>query len=418
MAMLLTLLLLSYGVSNARCSTIPDNSTDMLALLDFKQAVTDPRGALSTWNSSIPHCQWEGVNCSRKHLWRVTVLSLVGLGLAGPISPSIGNLTFLETLNLSLNSLSGELPPLNRFHKLQQLVLAKNSLQGIIPDTLTNCSNLNFLDLSENSLIGEIPLGIGLLSNLSTLFLYENNLTGMIPPSLTNISGLSSLALGDNQLMSSIPDELWQLPHLLYLALGGNKLSGGITAINRSSLRGLDLSNNMIGNTLPSDIGDMLPNIVFLFLCSNSFEGKIPASLGNISGLQELDLLFNNFTGQVPSSLGKHGMLTSLSLLGNNLVGNDSQSWQFIDTLSNCSFLQSLILSQNQFQGAIPNSISKLSPKLQQLAFGTNDLTGTVPTGIGNLTGLTELEVRYNNLNGQIDGWVGNLKNLQGQIDG
>nr|XP_034604279.1 LRR receptor-like serine/threonine-protein kinase EFR isoform X2 [Setaria viridis] len=145
----LLLLLLSYGVCNASCSTIPDNSTDMLSLLDFKRAITNnPGGALRSWNSSIPHCQWEGVACSLKHPGRATVLSLGSLRLAGPISPSIGNLTFLETLNLSTNSFAGELPPLNRFHRMQTLVLAHNSLHGIIPDT--NCTGNSLSDYGQS----------------------------------------------------------------------------------------------------------------------------------------------------------------------------------------------------------------------------------------------------------------------------
>ncbi|CAO2046595.1 unnamed protein product [Urochloa humidicola] len=251
MLTLLPLLLLSFGVRNACCSTIPDNSTGMLSLLAFKRAITNPGAVFDSWSSSIPHCQWEGVNCSLKHPGRVTVLSLGGLGLAGPISPSIGNLTFLETLNLSANSFSGALPPLNRLHKLQNLLLIQNSLQGIIPDSLTNRSNLQTLDLSGNFLTGDIPLNIGLLSNLSFLGLSLNNLTGTIPPSLKNISQLSNLALSDNHLTGSIPHEVGQLLNLQVLVLGANNLSGGIpgTMLNRSSLQLLDLSFNMLGNT-------------------------------------------------------------------------------------------------------------------------------------------------------------------------
>jgi len=216
MLALLPLLLLSYGVSSARCSTIPDNTTDMLSLLEFKRAIANP-GVLNSWNSSMPHCQWDGVNCSRKHPGRVTLLTLPGLGLAGPISPYIGNLTFLETLDLTANSFSGALPPLNRLHKLQQLVLLQNSMQGVIPDSLINRSNLNCLELSGNSLTGQIPLNIGLLSNLSVLGLSANNLTGTIPPSLKNLSQLSTLALANNQLSGSIPQELGQLTNLQVL---------------------------------------------------------------------------------------------------------------------------------------------------------------------------------------------------------
>jgi len=413
MLALLPLLLLSYGVSSARCSTISGNTTDMLSLLEFKHAIDNP-GVLNSWNSSMPHCQWDGVNCSRKHPGRVTVLTLPGLGLAGPISPYIRNLTFLETLDLSRNRFSGELPPLHRFHKLQNLTLGNNSLHGIIPDTLTNCSNLKILDLSGNSLIGEIPLDIGLLPNLSFLLLSVNNLSGIVPPTLKNTSQLQALSLNDNQLMGSIPDGLGRSQNLMAVDLGANRLSGTVpgTLFNCSSLQLLDLAVNSLTNTLPSEI--ILPKLTILYLDHNNFEGHVPASLGNISRLQQLDLSFNNFSGQVPSSLGNLGFLSYLSLKGNKLEAKDSQSWKFIDMLSNHDSLQSLILSQNQFEGSIPNSISNLSATLRQLGLGANKFSGIVPTSIGNLTGLLKLELSGNNLNGSVEGWVGNLNKLEG----
>uniref|UniRef100_A0A0E0K293 Leucine-rich repeat-containing N-terminal plant-type domain-containing protein n=1 Tax=Oryza punctata TaxID=4537 RepID=A0A0E0K293_ORYPU len=103
------LLLLSYGVGSIRCYTVPVNSTDMLFLFDFKKHISrDPRGALSSWNESVPFCRWNGVTCSRKHPWRVVSLNLFELSLSGTISSSLGNLTLLKELNLSLNSFSGK----------------------------------------------------------------------------------------------------------------------------------------------------------------------------------------------------------------------------------------------------------------------------------------------------------------------
>jgi len=68
-------------------------------------------------------------------------------------------------------------------------------LQGSIPDSIVNCSNLRILDLSRNSLVGEIPPGVGLLSNLSVLRLSWNNLTGIIPPTISNITSLEILGI-------------------------------------------------------------------------------------------------------------------------------------------------------------------------------------------------------------------------------
>ncbi|KAF0934309.1 hypothetical protein E2562_024768, partial [Oryza meyeriana var. granulata] len=90
---LLALLLLCYGVGNVRCATVHENRRDLQALLDFKQGIIDPKGALSTWNTSIHFCRWSGVNYSVTPPWRVTVLNLTSKGLSGQISSSLGNLT-------------------------------------------------------------------------------------------------------------------------------------------------------------------------------------------------------------------------------------------------------------------------------------------------------------------------------------
>ncbi|KAM3245342.1 hypothetical protein ACQJBY_056581 [Aegilops geniculata] len=241
MLMLLPLLLISCGVGRILCSsttTVHDNSTDMISLLDFKRAVTnDSRQALRSWQANVPLCSWEGVHCSSG---RVTKLYLSERGLSGPISPSLGNLTFLRTLDLSKNGFTGELPSLNRLHRLEYLDLGNNSIQGTIPNTLTNCSKLWSLDISANLLMGEIPLGIGRLSNLRKIWLSSNNLTGAIPPSLKNSSRLEDIVLTDNKLTGTIPDEMGIFPSLVYLDLAGNMLSGGIPETlyknNQSSL--------------------------------------------------------------------------------------------------------------------------------------------------------------------------------------
>ncbi|PWS22739.1 hypothetical protein DKP78_16800, partial [Enterococcus faecium] len=68
MLMLLALFLLSFGIGSIRCATVPENSTDMLLLLEFKQTIAKNQGdILSYWNKSTPFCQWNGVTCATKH---------------------------------------------------------------------------------------------------------------------------------------------------------------------------------------------------------------------------------------------------------------------------------------------------------------------------------------------------------------
>ncbi|CAN6252332.1 unnamed protein product [Urochloa humidicola] len=409
-------LLLFTGCGYVHCSTISqNNSADMLALIDFRQAISDPTGFFNSWNNSVEYCKWNGVTCSKTHPGRVRELNITGQSLAGQISPSLGNLTLLKILDLSSNSLFGQIPNLNSLRKLQKLVLNNNKLQRFAPDALTNCTNILNLDLSANILIGSIPHQICLLSNLVMLNLGTNNFTGVIPSCLQNITQLNDLFLSDNEFYGSIPEEIGQLSSMAALLLGGNMLSGSIpiTIFNHSSLEFLNVNTNLLRMSLPANFGDTFPRLLGLDLSNNMFQGQIPASLGNATSLAIIDFTLNNFTGHVPSSLGMLLFLYKLQLEQNNLQANDSKSWEFLDALGNCTRLRILSLYDNQLQGSIPNSVGKLSNGLLYLGLDKNYLSGTVPDSIGNLTSLVGMLLSENNLSGPIATWISTLTSLR-----
>ncbi|CAO2037626.1 unnamed protein product [Urochloa humidicola] len=410
------ILVLSAGTIN--CMTHDGNDTDFISLLDFKRAIrNDPKGALSSWNSSIHFCSWEGVACSRTYPERVVALNLSGQALDGQISPSLGNISHLASLDLSTNKFSGLIPPLGYLHKLKFLDLNYNLLQGNIPDSVTNFSNLRGLFLAGNMLVGEIPKKVALLSNLRDLWLQSNNLSGAIPPELGNITTFKQVILQTNQLHGSIPEELGKLSNMSDLLLGGNSLSGRIpeTLLNLSSLQQLAMPMNMLHGPLPSKIGDFLPLLRLLYLGGNILGGHIPESLGNASELQSIELEYNyGFTGKIPPSLGKLRKLRTLGLNDNNLEAKDNQSWEFLDALTNCTRLVKLSLYGNLLQGILPNSVGNLSSNLDYLTLGNNMLYGLVPSSIGNLHKLIKLDLQNNSFTGPIDGWIGNIVNLEG----
>ncbi|XP_062219592.1 receptor kinase-like protein Xa21 [Phragmites australis] len=414
MLILLALLLMCFRAGNVYC--VHENSTDLHSLLDFKQDVTsDPNRALSSWNTNAHYCRWKYVTCTQTRPWRVSGLNLTGQSLEGQISSSLANLTFLSVIDLSVNNFFGELPPLNGLQQLDTLYLNGNSLEGNIPDTLTNFSKLKNLDLSHNQLSGTIPPKIGSLSNLEVLLLGHNNLTGIIPPTFSNLTSLSICNFVENQLEGSIPHGIWQSSNMTVLALGSNSLSGEIPqSINMSRLQILGLELNKLSKVLPSNIGDALPNLQRLMLGGNTFVGQIPASLGNTSGLQVIDLSINSFTGLVPASLGKLSNLNELNLETNKLEAEDRQSWEFLHALRNCGSLNLLSLYDNRLQGDIPDSVGTLSTTLEYLSFGGNELTGIVPPTIGNLHNLVKLGLEENSLSGAPEEWIGKLKKLQG----
>ncbi len=99
------------------------------------------------------------------------------------------------------------------------------------------------------------------------------------------------------------------------------------------------------------------------------------------------------------------GRVTRLGLPGNNLSGSIPSE------LSDLSNLTSLSLYDNALSGPIPSELSNLS-NLRGLSLGNNALSGSIPSELGNLSNLTSLSLYGNALSGSIPSELGNLSNL------
>ncbi|KAM5555628.1 hypothetical protein ABKV19_023514 [Rosa sericea] len=392
------------------------NETDRFALLKFKESIaTNPDGLLNSWNDYVHFCKWQGITCGRRHQ-RVTALNLQGYDLHGTISPYIGNLSFLRTFNLSNNSFSGKIPQqVEHLFRLRHLNISFNLFEGGIPVNLTFCSKLSIISLARNRLNGKIPSEIGSLMKLEFLSLQGNNLTGGIPPSLGNLSSLTVLSLGQNNLVGTVPDVLGRLRSLSIFGIGRNTLSGLIppSLFNISSMNAFSLAKNKFKGSIPPGIGLNMPNLQIMYLGGNEFSGKIPASFSNASQLQSLDVGENNFVGQVPASFGNFPNLQWLSFYKNNLGSNSSNDLGFITFLTNCSNLEMVYLSSNNFGGVLPNSIANFSTQLTQLYLGSNQIAGAIPETVGNLNNLIFLGLEHNLFTGVIPASFGKLQKLQ-----
>ncbi|RCV10053.1 hypothetical protein SETIT_2G080800v2, partial [Setaria italica] len=348
-----------------------------------------------------------------RHRLRVVALDLFSQGLTGTISPAIGNLTFLRSLNLSFNTLQGEIPPtIGSLTRLRLIDLSTNMLTGVIPRNISRCTSLDTMYINSNKGIrGSIPDEIGNMPSLSYLVLFNNSITGTIPSSLGNLSRLIELSLSLNYLEGSIPSSIGNNPYLTFLQLSVNNISGLLppSLYNLSSLNYFYTADNNLHGRLPFDLGKSFPSIQEIFIGGNRFSGALPQSITNLSKLQMLYVENNSFAGIVPSRLGRLQNLEVLILEDNMLEANNEEEWEHIASLTNCSRLQKLSIGWNKFAGKLPSSLANLSTNLQWLRTTSNNISGLIPSDIGNLGRLEYLDFRDNLLTGVIPESIGKL---------
>ena len=107
-----------------------------------------------------------------------------------------------DVVNLGNNNFSGRFRMLSKGHcSLQLLHLDSNKLHGILPYSLSRCTNMSLLDLGENKFTGHIPSWIAkCMLSLKFLRLRSNKFSGNIPPSLLRLKSLQLLDLANNSL--------------------------------------------------------------------------------------------------------------------------------------------------------------------------------------------------------------------------
>ncbi|KAM5555344.1 hypothetical protein ABKV19_023310 [Rosa sericea] len=408
----------SMQLNHPSTTRLARNETDRLALLAIKAQIRhDPNRVMSTWNDSTHFCLWQGVTCSRLHQQRVTRLDLNSQGLAGSLSPHIGNLSFLRLLRLYDNSFTHEIPPeIGLLRRLQILNLYNNSFTGLIPANISNCFNLIHLGVGRNKLVGEIPSKLGFLSKLERIVFENNNLTGEIPSSFGNLSSLTALAGCQNNLMGSIRSSLCHLKKLFFFSLGLNMLSGTIPSCiyNLSAIVTFGVEVNKIQGSIPSDWSNAFPNIEVFDISENEFTGAITSSISNATSLVGLRVSDNHLSGQVPNLLKLHN-LTVFSIEDNYLGSGKQGDLSFVSELINATRLERLFFGYNNFGGTLPISISNISTNLEKLSVGGNELHGSIPTGLGNLVSLQLLALSENFFTSNIPAIdIGKLSRLEG----
>lgn len=154
-------------------------------------------------------------------------------------------------------------------------------------------------------------------------------------------------------------------------------------------------------------------HVVSINLSNNNLKGKLPASIGETlvvkQALKEADTRGENddkATTRTEEIIFIFGNLKELDLSNNEISGSIPPE---IGNLTNLTILN---LSNNNISGSIPPEVGKLE-NLTNLDLGNNNISGNIPAEVGNLSHLTSLNLGSNDLTGSVPEELGKLKNLQ-----
>ncbi|KAF8376777.1 hypothetical protein HHK36_031557 [Tetracentron sinense] len=361
--LLLAFLPIFFGIDTISVHSVCLDDQLLLQLKWNLSFSTSTSVKLVSWNSSTDCCNWTGVTCDEAGA-HVTGLDLSSESIKGGIdnSSSLFDLRYLQRLNLAGN----------RFNYTQ------------IPSGFDRLGNLTYLNLSNSGFGGQIPIGISRLMRLVSL-----DLSTLFP-------GFLSFKLENPSLRTLV----WNLSSLVELRLDGVNISaqGREWCQPLSSalpkLKVLSLSNCNLSGPLDSS----LQNITLLseiYLNQNNLSAEIPEFFANFSYLTSLLLRSCGLNGIFPGKIFQLPMLQTLDLSRNPLLHG------FLPEFPPNRSLQTLVLSDTNFAGKLPDSVGnlKLLSKLELARCGFN---GSIPSSMANLTQLVYLDFTLNNFSGPI----------------
>ena len=383
----------------------------------------------------------DGANWTNNTNWLTAVTPWYGVTVEN------GHVT---SLDLYLNNLAGPLPAeLGNLNSVQWLALGDNHLTGSIPTTFGNMASLRWLILEWNELTGSIPSELGNLANLEWLILGSNLLTGEIPNSIADLENLEEdwgLDLAFNGLWSTDPDVIVFLAHkqpgwretqtvaplgVSAVLPGGGEVyvswtpilfadGDGYYEVGYSSTPGGPYTFDPVNRTShkwESSItisGLNTANPVYVVVRTVSEAGLWNQSTLT-SGLSEEVMAVTVGPLGIPEA--EYDALVALYISANGNGWADRTNWFTSSTpwygvTIEDYHVVGLDLKQNDLAGTIPPQIGDLS-HLEVLDLFDNYLTGSIPAELGNLKNLKELYLSGNELTGSIPAALGGLGRLE-----
>jgi len=415
----------------------------------------------------------------------------------GTLPAQIGDLKKLEYFSAHNNKFTGLIPEsIGQLDSLLFLLLQDNSFEGAIPDDLSLLTNLWFIDIShqlsssdpsDEGLTGDLPSFAG-FQELRRLDLSHNGLDGTVPSNFLADADPGKFEYADlsfNFLKGTLPQGLSRLPALSFFfeqneissidqALCSTSLGGAIAAFGCDAILCDKGTYNAMGKkvssttdcepcagavffgatacdatnaptlppiNLPPPDNDRRtlellydscggPNwfqknqwkqdstsicdwygircvegteyVEFILLSSNNLVGTPPQEIFDLQYLDTLQL-DSNYISFDFSNIGKSRKLTTLDLSATGISD--------LSGIGAAKTLTDLHLASNQLKGSIPEELYQLS-NLEQFSLDFNGFEGKITHTIQNLKNLKLLSIAANSLTGEIPEAMGDLDNL------
>ena len=138
------------------------------------------------WLQPTSMCEWRGISCTKGKDGKKDVIVAISLPdnqLVGGIPTQLGLLTSLQSLNLAGNDLGGTSMPseIGRLVDLETLELQVTTLAGQLPSEIGLCTKLTMLDVWRSDLTGTVPTEIGNIKSLGRQFYRLENILPSMP---------------------------------------------------------------------------------------------------------------------------------------------------------------------------------------------------------------------------------------------
>ena len=490
-----------YGAGEAKATETIYVFKDYRAILIALYRATDGPNWTNNdgWLTDAPLSEWHGVSVDE--FGRVVGLYLQHNNMSGSVPAAVGDLSELEVLTLEFNALVGPLPQsLTSLGSLSfldvfgtELCAPANAafqawLRGVESRRIGDCDKSDQETLvilyratdgpnwtNNDGWLTDKPLSewygvtVDESGSVTRLDLSNNNLSGSVPAAVGDLSELAAVNLGYNALSGPLPQSLTGLGGLQVLHAEGSALCAPMNAAFRAWLReigdrrvpdcenrdreplialyratdGPNWTNNdgwLTDAPLSEWHGvsvDEFGRVVGLYLQHNNMSGSVPAAVGDLSELEVLTLEFNALVGPLPQSLTSLGSLSFLDVFGTELCAPANAAFQAwlrgVESrrIGDCDKRdqETLVILYRATDG--PNwtnhdgwltdaPLSEWygvtvdeSGSVTRLDLSNNNLSGSVPAAVGDLSELAAMNLGYNALSGPLPQSLTGLGGLQ-----